>query len=856
MEARLVDLSLRSKLLGLLVAENADRKNIENVMAMLDVSFSFPVTLVRISQADGEAIQFDNIISSLFSSGMLDQSHDFWSIEADCLSIICSSEIHSQDFGRMDSKSLFHTYRIDSAADNIAYSQFGQYVRENNIFETSFDSYFTKALPDLNGNIGYGRSFDVGSHKFNLLASFSIKSGDETVRDAFYRTYEASSSGSMRSEYNYDSYKRKLDIAGLLNLEQTLRESDSISLTAFFARNAENSFLNRHGMDWFESYDLTGHNFITHYYTLQNYQLSGHHENDDHSWLFDWGASASFTSSDEPDRRQVMFRRNSSGDLNFFKLNAQETQRYFGSLDENEFVVSEKNTRIFNDDYTLKFGVTGKYKTRNFDVTRFYYDVDDINDVITDTWDVDRYLGFDAIGSGLVTVDRNKQKRNHYEAYNAIAAAYIEADMQLSGRWFLNAGLRFEASRQSVSYTTDYSTDEVRNIDAFDLFPAINLKYSLNNEHAFRMSLSRTITRPSFVEMAPFLYEETFGGAQIRGNEELQNGYNYNFDLKYEYFRENSTDMVGVTAYYKYLDNPIERIQRLSGGAVEHSFNNADSGMGSKIRIFKAGLGPALQILHDHDRRGVIYVFKSVGHLHPKDKIAFHFRIVKRRVAQNLRKESILAFIDRSPEKIRFRRRENCNSVPFSCNRAFVDPLKLHSASSFYCRLGRHFILKRTASAVLWHEPSVRAGLKFVYDRLVNSPFLSLFRYFCLTPILLTRSPMSSRQGKTVPARIPIFRLSPITPDTIPTNVGPVEQPTSPASAISANMAVPPFGRAADALLKVPGHMIPTDSPHAAQAMRLSPGTGRRDIPRYERMHRPLLQIMNRSRLIRSPYFP
>ena len=71
-------------------------------MAMLDVSFSFPVTLVRISQADGEAIQFDNIISSLFSSGMLDQSHDFWSIEADCLSIICSSEIHSQDFGRME----------------------------------------------------------------------------------------------------------------------------------------------------------------------------------------------------------------------------------------------------------------------------------------------------------------------------------------------------------------------------------------------------------------------------------------------------------------------------------------------------------------------------------------------------------------------------------------------------------------------------------------------------------------------------------------------------------------------------------------------------------------------------------
>ena len=490
-----------------------------------------------------------------------------------------------QDFGRMDSRSLFHTYRINPVADNIAYSQFGQYVRENNIFETTFESWFTKALPDLNGNIGYGRSFDVGNQRFNLLASFSIKSGDETVKDAFYRTYEASSSGNLLTEYNYNSYKRKLDIAGLLNLEQTLRESDSISLTAFFARNAENTFLDRSGMDYFESYDLTGHNFITHYYTLQNYQLSGHHESDDHGWLFDWGASASITSSDEPDRRQVMFRRNSSGELNFFKLNAQETQRYFGALDENEFVLSEKNTRVFNDDYTLKFGVTGKYKTRNFDVTRFYYDVDNINDVITDIWNLDEYLGFDAIGSGLISVDRNKQKRNHYDAFNAIAAAYIEADMQFSEHWSLNAGLRFEASRQSVSYTTDYSTDEVRNIDAFDLFPAINLKYSLNEEHAFRMSLSRTITRPSFVEMAPFLYEETFGGAQIRGNENLQNGYNYNFDLKYEYFRENSTDMAAITAYYKYLDNPIERIQRLSGGAVEHSFNNAENGIAAGIEI-------------------------------------------------------------------------------------------------------------------------------------------------------------------------------------------------------------------------------------------------------------------------------
>ena len=109
-----------------------------------------------------------------------------------------------------------------------------------------------------------------------------------------------------------------------------------------------------------------------------------------------------------------------------------------------------------------------------------------------------------------------------------------------------------------------------------------NLKYSINDRNNLRFSLSRTITRPSFIEMAPFLYQESYGAAQIRGNEDLQNGYNYNFDLRYERFGDNG-DMFSVTGYFKHLDKPIERIQRLQGGATMHSFQNADQGMATGI---------------------------------------------------------------------------------------------------------------------------------------------------------------------------------------------------------------------------------------------------------------------------------
>lgn len=47
-------------------------------------------------------------------------------------------------------------------------------------------------------------------------------------------------------------------------------------------------------------------------------------------------------------------------------------------------------------------------------------------------------------------------------------------------------------------------------------------------------------------------------------------------------------------------------------------------------------------------------------------------------------------------------------------------------------------------------------------------------------------TPISNNTGKIIPAKIPIFRLSPKAPDTIPTNVGPPEQPISSPNASNA----------------------------------------------------------------------
>jgi outer membrane receptor protein involved in Fe transport len=135
-----------------------------------------------------------------------------------------------------------------------------------------------------------------------------------------------------------------------------------------------------------------------------------------------------------------------------------------------------------------------------------------------------------------------------------------------------------------VNYAEDGGKLQRRDLNSNDLFPAMNLRYQLDKRNSLRFSFSRTVTRPSFIEMAPFLYQESYGSAQIRGNADLKNGYNYNLDLRYEFFGENG-DMFSATAYYKHLEDPIEQIQQLSGGATIHSFQNANNGMAAGLEV-------------------------------------------------------------------------------------------------------------------------------------------------------------------------------------------------------------------------------------------------------------------------------
>lgn len=485
-----------------------------------------------------------------------------------------------KDFYRMDRDgSLFKTPSLDQKLIDMSLTDFEEYARHNRLFNTSFQVSKKTALPEFGGNIGFGKRFTLGGNEVSVLGSIGVSNDLQTMDNASIRTLEAT--GNTLNEFNYDSYSNELKIAALGNLGYSFRTSDHIGYTFFYARNAIDTYMRREGVDY-EDHHLIGSNNVTHIYSLQNHQVNGKHYFGK-QWDLNWSGSYSKTSSDEPDRRQVMFIREDD-QIKLFKLNRQETMRYFGSLNEDEWVGDLTASYRFGDNNKLQAGFTYKDKNRDYMGTRFYYNLNKLNPTITDIYDTDSFLNMENVENGSITIDRKKQPKDSYTAGNSIYAGYIATEYYPVAPLLVNLGVRYEISKQWVDYYTDGGKAERSELNKNDLFPSLNIKYQMNEKNSLRFAFSRTVTRPSFIEMAPFLYQESYGSAQIRGNADLQNGYNYNIDLRYELFEKNG-DMLSITAYYKHLKAPIERVQTLSGGSAVHSFRNADNGMATGVEI-------------------------------------------------------------------------------------------------------------------------------------------------------------------------------------------------------------------------------------------------------------------------------
>lgn len=138
-----------------------------------------------------------------------------------------------------------------------------------------------------------------------------------------------------------------------------------------------------------------------------------------------------------------------------------------------------------------------------------------------------------------------------YSLAENIGAAYVSFSTQFNERTRMILGLRYELTDGKFESPSEAEPQD-RSFDNF--FPSLFLSHSLNDNNQFQISYARRITRPSFVELSPFV---TFldPTTYFSGNSNLQAAISNILETNYQYktFR--------FSLYYSFDENLIARYQ-------------------------------------------------------------------------------------------------------------------------------------------------------------------------------------------------------------------------------------------------------------------------------------------------------
>lgn len=151
------------------------------------------------------------------------------------------------------------------------------------------------------------------------------------------------------------------------------------------------------------------------------------------------------------------------------------------------------------------------------------------------------------------------QEENQFDSKVMKFGGYISEEINISPALKTYLGLRFENYR--IFYTGE-SIDKIaykeeKFIDTSDLFPSVNVIYSLNEEKKVRFSYYRTTARPSFKENSAAIIFDPITFNRFFGNTAIQPTFVSNFDVRYEKYPEKG-GFFALSGFYKKFKNPIE----------------------------------------------------------------------------------------------------------------------------------------------------------------------------------------------------------------------------------------------------------------------------------------------------------
>ncbi len=250
--------------------------------------------------------------------------------------------------------------------------------------------------------------------------------------------------------------------------------------------------------------------------------------------------------------------------------------------------ISENFTNI------LKTGVNYISRSRDFKSRRigfapsnnFNYDI--YNEPLETLFDT-KNLG----ENGFRLVDRTAPF-DKYDGNVQNLATYLMTDTRILKNIRLIGGIRAESFNMAVnSVKLDYVTPLAYRTYVSNLLPSVNFVFSVNDKQNIRLSYSKTVNRPEFREVAPFLFYDYSTGFTVSGNDTLKTAQITNYDFRYEIYPGRG-QVISISAFHKKFINPIEQVYQLNAVNPNITYQNSPeatvTGIETEVRLVLGSL--------------------------------------------------------------------------------------------------------------------------------------------------------------------------------------------------------------------------------------------------------------------------
>ncbi|MCK7589248.1 TonB-dependent receptor [Subsaxibacter sp. CAU 1640] len=523
-------------------------------------------------------------------------------------------------------------------------SYFGYYNRYDHnpfavILSHGVDPQESEGNINFNGALEGGYTFDFDDDtRLSFFATASFSNGYE------YREGEARDfTNVLKTDFpNVSEYDYSTNTTALLNATFKVDNNNTFKYSSLFINSSsdEVGYYGTKGLGFSRDAIASDEGFYTMNVQFNQdrvfvNQVLGSHKTNNDKWNLDWGFGYNKVFSDEPDRKRItledyQFALDNDPSTNpiFYTNIPFDNQRFFQSIEDDEYNSFVNLKHTFSDNFKINFGYNGRDKERSFNSIRYGYDIVDRNN--TPVLDVNNFnsifnvqninipdgaglynlIVLNPINNDIGNTNRPGLPENTYNGELEINAGYLNAEINLGEKWLIVPGVRLESFSQNITYDVINIRDDdpgFRSVYENIFLPSLNIKYALNEDSNLRLALSKTASLPEFKEVAPFVYEDVT--VRYGGNPDLLGGVDgngptyseiYNLDLKYEWFLS-SGEIFSVAAFAKRINDPVNRVVAADATGTQRYFRTGES-----ADVYGLELELRKKLLKDADDNGVL----------------------------------------------------------------------------------------------------------------------------------------------------------------------------------------------------------------------------------------------------------